>query len=142
MRAVRELEPPAADEGFAEIEHVRFERVSSGGAPGVFVAASALRSGARPPEELADAPHLVFDWGDEDAAPLAARLRARVVETAVCRHPAGPPICWCRPPLPGLPLAFSRAHGVDPSVSVLVGTGPAHLTLANALGAGYVPVER
>jgi aryl-alcohol dehydrogenase-like predicted oxidoreductase/predicted kinase len=142
MRAVRELEPPAADEGFAEIEHVRFERVSSGGAPGVFVAASALRSGARPPEELADAPHLVFDWGDEDVAPLAARLRARVVETAVCRHPAGPPICWCRPPLPGLPLAFSRAHGVDPSVSVLVGTGPAHLTLANALNAGYVPVER
>ena len=142
MRAVRELEPPAADEGFAEIEHVLFERVSSGGTPGVFVAASALRSGARPPADLADAPHLVFEWGDEDLAPLAAQLGARVVETAVCRHGGGPPTCWCRPPLPGLPLAFSRAHGVDPSLSVLVGTGPAHRTLANALGAAYVAVER
>jgi len=142
MRAARELEPPSADEGFAEIEHVPFERDSSGGAPGVFIAASALRRGARPPGELADAPHLVFDWGDEDLAPLAAQLGTRVVETAACRHGGGPPTCWCRPPLPGLPLAFARAHGVDPSRSVLVGNGPPHRTLASALGAAYVAVER
>ena len=40
---------------------------------------------------------------------------------ALCPHPAGPPICWCRPPLPGLLLAFARAHGVDPSRSTLIG---------------------
>jgi len=142
MRALRELEPPWADEGFAEIEQVPFERTPSGGAPGVFVAASALLRGARPPEELADAPHLVFDWGEQDLAPLAAQLGVRVVETAVCPHGGGAPTCWCRPPLPGLPLAFARAHGVDPSRSVLVGNGAAHRILANALGAAFVAVER
>ena len=94
-----------------------------------------------------DAPHLVFDWspdGVPDAlAADVARLSAEVsgpVEAALCPHAAGPPICWCRPPLPGLPLAFARAHGVDPSRSILVGTGPAHRTLATTLGARYVPV--
>ena len=60
------------------------------------------------------------------------------VETAICAHAGGPPVCWCRPPLPGLPLAFARVHGVDPSRSLLVGTGPAHRTLANTLGARYI----
>jgi aryl-alcohol dehydrogenase-like predicted oxidoreductase/predicted kinase len=138
MRAFRELEPPADDEGFVSVERVEFVRAPSGGVPGVFVAAPALRGGARPPAELAGAPHLVFDWGDEDLAPLAARLGATVVATAACPHGGGPPTCWCRPPLPGLPLAFSRAHGVDPARSVLLGSGPAHRTLAAALGARYV----
>ena len=26
----------------------------------------------------------------------------------------GPPVCWCRPPLPGLLLAFAFEHGLDP----------------------------
>jgi len=56
---------------------------------------------------------------------------AYAIASALCPHAAGPPSCWCRPPLPGLPLAFARAHGVDPSRSVLVGNGPAHKTLAN-----------
>jgi histidinol phosphatase-like enzyme len=63
-----------------------------------------------------------------------------VVEPAVCSHGGGPPVCWCRPPLPGLPLAFARAHGVDPARSVLVGTSPAHRTLATTLGARLVEV--
>ena len=94
-----------------------------------------------------DAPHLVYDWNpDGSSAALdeaVARLAAEVsgpVEGALCPHAAGPPTCWCRPPLPGLPLAFARAHGVDPSRSMLVGNGPAHRTLATALGARYVPV--
>jgi histidinol phosphatase-like enzyme len=76
-------------------------------------------------------------------AAVAARLSAKVsgpVESALCLHAAGPPSCWCRPPLPGLPLAFARAHGVDPSRSILVGTAPAHRTLATTPGARYVPV--
>jgi histidinol phosphatase-like enzyme len=70
-----------------------------------------------------------------------AQLEARVtgpVEGAVCPHPGGPPTCWCRPPLPGLPLAFARRHGIDPARSIVVGTSPAHRTLANTLGARYV----
>ena len=94
------------------------------------------------------APHLLFDWIpdgslDELAGP-AARLSAEVsgpVETALCPHGGGPPICWCRPPLPGLPLAFARAHGIDPARSLLLGTSSAHRTLATTLGARYVAVE-
>jgi aryl-alcohol dehydrogenase-like predicted oxidoreductase/predicted kinase len=152
MRTQRELEPPSADEGFAEVEHVPFARrpPAEAGRVGVFVAAAALsRPGCEQALDQGDrgAPHLVFDWspdGNVDAlADVAARLAAAVsgpVESALCPHGAGPPSCWCRPPLPGLPLAFARTHGVDPSRSILVGTGPAHRTLATTLGARYVAV--
>jgi hypothetical protein len=152
MRALRELEPPSTDEGFAHVERLPFERRQAPGAAraGVFVAAAALRHpGWAHPLALGDreAPHLLFDWipgGTPDAlAAGMARLSAEVagpVESALCPHAAGPPACWCRPPLPGLPLAFARTHGVDPSRSILVGAGPAHRTLATTLGARYVPV--
>jgi predicted kinase len=138
MPALRELEPPAADEGWASLERVPFERSSGprGGKAGVFVAAvamdqpgwkEALREGNR------DAPHLIFDWrpgGTPDAlAPAVETLASEVtgrVEGALCPHGAGPPTCWCRPPLPGLPLAFARAHGLDPSRAILIGARPAH----------------
>ncbi len=140
MRTLRELEPPAEDEGFAAIEVVPFVRAPGDGRPGVFVAAAALTN----PEfesPQPDAPHLVFDWrpgatGDV-LDPLVARLGGHATG-AICPHPGGPPTCWCRPPLPGLLLAFARAHGVDPARSILVGSGPAHRNLAAALGAGYV----
>jgi hypothetical protein len=93
-----------------------------------------------------DAPHLVFDWlpgGGVDAlAAEVERVAARVtgaVEAAVCPHPGGPPTCWCRPPLPGLILAFARAHDIDWSRSTLVGTSAAHRTLATTLGVRFVP---
>jgi aryl-alcohol dehydrogenase-like predicted oxidoreductase/predicted kinase len=151
MRAVRELEPPSAGEGFAAVERVAFARVSRLEGAGVFVAAAALdRPGFEDALAHADpaAPHLAYDWspggGSDRLERAVARLSAAVsgpVEAAVCPHPAGPPVCWCRPPLPGLPLAFARAHGVDPARSLLIGTGPAHRTLAATLGARYVPVE-
>jgi aryl-alcohol dehydrogenase-like predicted oxidoreductase len=148
MRALRELEPPAADEGWADLEQVPFERTRRSGRAGVFVGAAAL---IEPGWERAiaqaapGAPHLVYDWNPDgrretlDAA--AAALSAEVsgpVETGLCPHPAGPPVCWCRPPLPGLALAFARGHGVDPAISTLVGSTPAHRTLAATLGARYV----
>jgi len=151
MRALRELEPPSTDEGFASVEHVSFVREPSPRTrTGVFVAAPAL---GRPDwtQALAsgdrNAPHLLFDWRPEatpdalDAcvAKLAVEISGPVV-AALCPHPGGPPRCWCRPPLPGLPLAFARAHDVDQSRSTLIGSAPAHRTLANALGARYVPV--
>jgi aryl-alcohol dehydrogenase-like predicted oxidoreductase/predicted kinase len=151
MRALRELEPPSMDEGFASVETVPFVRASAdGGRPGVFVGAAATaRRGIT--EALADAdpgaPHLLFDWtpnGDATVVRSAAALVARTVtgrvEVAVCPHPGGPPPCWCRPPLPGLPLAFSRANGVDPARSILIGCSPAHRTLATTLGARYIAV--
>jgi aryl-alcohol dehydrogenase-like predicted oxidoreductase/predicted kinase len=152
MRTVRELEPPMEDEGFASVERRAFARAPQAAVAkaGVFVAAgAAAREGWEDAlgEAQADAPHLVFDWnpgGDRSALDAAEhRLAAAVsgpVEAVLCAHAGGPPRCWCRPPLPGLPLAFARRRGVDPAGSLLVGTGPAHRTLAAALGALYVQV--
>ncbi len=151
MRVLRELEPPSLGEGFAEVDRVPFERRRRGGDAGVLVAAAVLGV-PEWAETLAaidpSAPHLVFDWipegSPDDLADAAAALAATVtgrVERAVCPHGGGPPLCWCRPPLPGLPLAFARAGGVDPARSVLVGTSPAHGTLAATLGARLVQVD-
>ena len=148
MRTLRELEPPAADEGFASIDHVPFVRgPGSRSNAAVFVAADVLSEpGWHSAIELVDpgAPHLVFDWApdgnidtiDDSVTRLAAAVVGGV-EGAVCVHPGGPPTCWCRPPLPGLLLMFARAHGVDTARSTLIGTAPAHRTLANAIGARY-----
>jgi aryl-alcohol dehydrogenase-like predicted oxidoreductase/predicted kinase len=133
LRAARELEEPSLDEGFAEIEHVPFTRVSRGGGAGVFIAAAAL-SGESPDPA---APHLVFDWRPDGAPIDASILSVELLETAACPHPGGPPSCWCRPPLPGLLLEFARRHRVDPAISVVVGCRPAHRTLAATLGAEY-----
>lgn len=130
MRTVRELEPPSVDEGFAAVERVAFERAPAAGRAGVFVAASAL--GGWQPDDPS-APVLVFDWRPDGGAVAAGPF-----ETAVCTHGAGPPVCWCRPPLPGLILEFARGHDVDPAKSTLVGTSAAHRTLARTLGAEYV----
>ncbi|MFL5926182.1 MAG: aldo/keto reductase [Gaiellaceae bacterium] len=144
MRTFRDLEPPAPDEGFTEIERRPFVRESRARArTAVFVAAGAVELAVGAGD--AAAPHLVYHWdpdGAGDALDAAVvRLSTAVsgpVEGALCPHAAGPPRCWCRPPLPGLPLAFARAHDVDVAGSLVVGTGAAHRTLANALGALYV----
>ena len=151
MRTVRELEPPALDEGFAAVEEIDFAREpSSARAGGVLVAAAALERPAwRDAVAVADpaALHLVFDWapdGGTAAADAAARLRDAVtgrVEHAACPHPGGPPRCWCRPPLPGLALAFCHAHGLDPARSTVIGSAAAHRTLATALGARHLDVR-
>ena len=151
MRTVRELEPPTLDEGFAAVEEVVFERAPAASpAGGVLVAGAAFeRPEWRQAVAAADpaAPHLVFDWapvGGSAAADAADRLRDVVtgpVEYAACPHPGGPPRCWCRPPLPGLALAFCRAHGLDPARSTVIGVAPAHRTLAAALGARHLDVR-
>jgi hypothetical protein len=149
MRALRELEQPADDEGFASVEQVPFARAPapSSSRGGVFVAAAALTepgwedavAGAGP-----SAPHLLFDWlpdgspADLTDAAEALSAAAAAVEVDVCPHGGGAPVCWCRPPLPGLLLAFARRHSLDPARSVLVGTSTAHRTLATTLGARYV----
>jgi aryl-alcohol dehydrogenase-like predicted oxidoreductase len=152
MRTVREFEPPSLDEGFTDVDQVTFARrpPSRPGRVGVFVAAAALKQeGWEEALDQADrgAPHLVFDWlpdGTADALTEAADLLSGEVfgqvDSALCAHGAGPPTCWCRPPLPGLPLAFARAHGVDPARSIVIGASNAHRTLATTLGAYYVVV--
>jgi aryl-alcohol dehydrogenase-like predicted oxidoreductase/predicted kinase len=152
MRALRELEPPSLDEGFIAVQQVPFARTPRDGSTrtGVLVAAGALETpGWTDAIEHADlsAPHLVFDWRPDgsidDLAEQVALLSSVVtggVDRALCPHGGGAPVCWCRPPLPGLALAFTRARAVDPARSTLVGTSPAHRTLATTLGARYLSV--
>ena len=151
MRTLRELEPPARDEGFSEVQEIPFQRApDERGGAGVLVAAPVLeRAGWEAAVAAADpaAPHLLFDWRPESELSVlegaVAQLRTVVsgqVTPALCPHGAGPPRCWCRPPLPGLALAFAAAHGLAVSRCVVIGSGPAHRTLANALGARHIPV--
>ena len=153
MRALRELEPPTVDEGFASVDQRRFARSEPsvrGLTAGVFVAADAM-SAPGWNDAIAHGTngvrHLVFDWNADGSSSVLddaiARLSAEIdgqVTGALCRHAAGPPSCWCRPPLPGLLLAFSRAHNVDLARSILIGAGPAHRTLASTLDMDYVAV--
>ena len=152
MRALRELEPPMTGEGFTEIERVQFVRETSpqGGSPGVFIAASAaVHSGLAGALQGADAhaSRLVFDWQPDGDSALLDRAVAAVsglspatVDASLCAHPAGPPVCWCRPHLLGLVLHFARKRGVDASSSVLVGTSSTHRSMAGTLGCRYIGV--
>jgi aryl-alcohol dehydrogenase-like predicted oxidoreductase/predicted kinase len=152
MRTFRELEPPSIDEGFASVENVSFarRRPPDRKLAGLFVAAGALeRPGWEHALEHGDrlAPHLLFNWSpggapeslEADLGRLADAIQGPA-ESALCPHAGGAPTCWCRPPLPGLPLTFARAHGLDPARSILIGSGPAHRSMAAALGARYVAV--
>jgi diketogulonate reductase-like aldo/keto reductase/histidinol phosphatase-like enzyme len=56
-------------------------------------------------------------------------------EIACCPHPAGPPICWCRKPLPGLVLDFALRNHVALDRSVVIGRSAADATLARTLSA-------
>jgi aryl-alcohol dehydrogenase-like predicted oxidoreductase len=67
----------------------------------------------------------------------AGELLGQEIEFGYCPHRAGPPVCWCRKPLPGLALGFSFRHQIALGESVVVGRGPADRTLADRLGARY-----
>jgi aryl-alcohol dehydrogenase-like predicted oxidoreductase len=158
-RMTRDLEPPTLDEGFVEIEVVPFVRdFPAGGNPGIAIAVDAME--ALSPDGqgevdvarwLADvpfhAPCLLYAWrADANAASIATidalattvRGTGRSVEVAVCAHPAGPPICWCRPPLPAMFLTFAHRHHVDLRASTLFGQSPTDRRIADVLGMSFI----
>ena len=125
MRLCRQVEVPRSDEGFAALEVVPFVREPDEAlAPGRVIAiggpredgVATLAIGWRPGATIAD------ENGDE----------------AICVHPGGPPTCWCRPPLPGLVVAWARRCGVDLAKVTVVGPAPTFRTLAAALGAIWI----
>ena len=131
----RAFEPPTTDEGFAHVERLGFERRAWIGhdQPGLVIALAALHSLPR------DRPDKVLGFGwDPDAD---RGVEAPGVELAVCTHGGGPPRCWCRPPLPGLIVPWLVRERIDPAKSLLIGTGPAHETLAGALGFAYRGIQ-
>jgi aryl-alcohol dehydrogenase-like predicted oxidoreductase/predicted kinase len=169
-RARRAFEPPAADELFASIERRAFEPLpASGENAGLILDASVLwrsRSGARLPTDpgdvdvlpnrrevlargLADGRVLVGTaWlpdRDEDAAfACLAALNERLdvpVAWGVCTHPGGPPVCWCRRPLPGLGVVLLRRAEIKRARCLAVTRGPQDQRFAKSLGVESVDHE-
>jgi hypothetical protein len=58
-------------------------------------------------------------------------------ELACCPHDAGPPVCWCRKPLPGNVLDFAIKRGVALGESLVVARSAADRTMAERLGAPW-----
>jgi aryl-alcohol dehydrogenase-like predicted oxidoreductase/histidinol phosphatase-like enzyme len=54
-----------------------------------------------------------------------------------CPHGGGPPICWCRKPMPGLGVVFIQRYQLDPSQCIYVGSGPQDPGFARRLGFQY-----
>jgi hypothetical protein len=123
FRHARELEPPAMDEGFAAVEPVAFARDP---APELS-AGRVIPLGDPPP--AGPEPTLSLGWRP---GPGDFQLDG---EVAVCPHPPGPPVCWCRPPLPGAVVAWARARGVDLTRIAVLGASPTFRALARAFGA-------
>jgi aryl-alcohol dehydrogenase-like predicted oxidoreductase len=139
FRMVRELEPPSIDEGFAVIDIVPFvrDRVVDG-RPGLVVSTDAVAF-VDPSQIPEGAPVLVFGWNTNP--PDVSRFGSETT-VAICTHAAGPPVCWCRPPLPGLFVAWARRLLIDPETSVMLGSGAAHRTMARTLGIRFAEVTR
>ena len=135
VRMLRELELPTKDEGFDDLEMRAFTRVLRGTRVGTAISRAALAKLDALPGE---GPILVYEWAE--MAPLPVLDTDRLYEHAVCGHPAGAPTCWCRPPLPGLWLAFAARHDLVTEKSLLVGTTPADSAMAEHLGMTYTAI--
>lgn len=126
----RQLEAPELDEGFAALEVVPFTRLPRAGGAGRAIALDVFDP------SLIDGPTLVFGWLPEGIDRLNELTRGHAVDRAACTHPGGPPICWCRPPLPGLLLEFMHQRKL--SQLTVYGSTPAHRQLAAAIGAPFI----
>jgi aryl-alcohol dehydrogenase-like predicted oxidoreductase/predicted kinase len=133
FRTVKELETPARDEGFDWLETRSFMRAPRAGGAGRFVAFECAEKIAR-----GDVPTFVFEWTQSKGAEVeaaAARLGALAL---ICPHGAGPPRCWCRPPLPGLILEACHRASLAPTQCTIIGTTETHQMMAATVGAGFV----
>jgi len=69
-----------------------------------------------------------------------ALLRERLglsLPISYCRHAAGPPVCWCRKPLPGLGIELVLNHKLDVTRCLFVGRSRLDRTFAERVGFAY-----
>ena len=166
FRFRRDYEPPRGDEGFAAIEEVSVSPgAPTGGRPALIVELDGVVWRGRPAtpeaiELLPGAREAIERWSgcaiagttwqpglassDALAARLAELLGAGEIEVEInvvhCAHPAGPPICWCRKPMPRLALALAHRLGLDLSRSLHLGKGPADRGFAARAGMRYADI--
>lgn len=75
---------------------------------------------------------------------IIARMNALLsfdIDVEYCPHPAGPPRCWCRKPLPGLGVVLIQRHQLNPSACVFVGSGAQDASFARRLGFAFRGAE-
>jgi aryl-alcohol dehydrogenase-like predicted oxidoreductase/histidinol phosphatase-like enzyme len=164
FRYERQVEAPVLEEGFIGIEDGEFVRKAAtgfsgkamvieydgvlcdehGGLPGDI---RDLVEGYRTPEfkvlAIAWRPQ-ISEGQTTEAAVLEGFERTKEllgmdIEFAFCPHPAGPPVCWCRKPLPGLILQFAFRHHLALDQCVFIGRSTSDRTLASRLGMIYLP---
>lgn len=163
------LETPTTEEGFTEVRTIGVTPSPFGTRRAVIVDADrhlwASRTDARTPVDVDDLvvrPELVgvlrahaeagdliaaVSWRPESTVEITERCAAKLnetiaVELVACHHPAGPPMCWCRRPLPGLGVLLAHRHGLDLARSIYVSDGPVDRTFADRLGLELVLAER
>ena len=80
----------------------------------------------------------------EDVEAGFAHMQERLgvsLDVVYCSHAAGPPVCWCRKPLPGLGVMLIERYKLDPSKCVYVGDGPQDPGFARRLAFEYRDAE-
>jgi hypothetical protein len=156
FRHQRDLEPPDPSEGFSRIDRVSFARDRDPSYTG-----RALLVWCNDLESLPDRAATLRRYAESGWHVLGiawrpeiseqrltreqvdvefARLRERLgvpIDIQCCPHGGGPPICWCRKPLPGLGVAFIRKYRLDPSQCIYVGDGSQDPGFARRLGFQY-----
>ena len=151
FRYERSVEPPVTDEGFATIETRVFARQPM---PNAGRRALILDVDDVVPERREVLSRYQADgwllfahaWRPQIArgALTLEAVDAKLAETrqalglaitfAVCPHDAGPPICWCRKPLPGSVLEFAIRNRVALEQSIMLPRSAADRTLAERVG--------
>ena len=151
FRYERSVEPPVADEGFTTVDARAFARQPM---PNAGRRALILDVDDVVPERREVLSRYQADgwllfahaWRPQIARGALTReaVEAELAETrqalgldiafAVCPHDAGPPICWCRKPLPGSVLEFAIRNGVALEQSIMLPRSAADRTLAERVG--------
>jgi aryl-alcohol dehydrogenase-like predicted oxidoreductase/predicted kinase len=149
----RELDPPDPSEGYTSIDRVELTRARdvSLHTSATIVSLDAIASLDPLRIDLdrlaklraTDTLVLATAWTPDpkQRAALSEAEASLQIPIVTCTHPAGPPICWCRKPLPGLAILLIRAHAIDPARSTWVGTSIADRSLAANVGFRYADAD-
>ena len=150
FRYERTLEPPTLEEGFASVEAHPFVREPdpNDGRALILdfdnVVESTNVAGTLARHRREGWLILVHAWRPQATPPEVEETFARIrevlgedVDVACCPHDAGPPVCWCRKPIPGSVLEFAMRRRVALERSIVVGASAADRTMAERIGARF-----
>jgi aryl-alcohol dehydrogenase-like predicted oxidoreductase/predicted kinase len=151
FRYERSVEPPTVDEGFEVVEPRSPARLDQGAHRALILDLDAMppldtiaryRSGGWRVFVHAWRPQIARNEMttasvEEEFASLVKALGGGDVDWAFCPHDAGPPVCWCRKPIPGQVIEFAMRRDVALHRSIVVGTSSAARTMAERVGARF-----